>query len=297
VLAGVRHSEVYFHSTDYYVRPGNPDDSGNVTHHDTTPVGGLMFDASDRLHLYLSAGKGFETPTFNELSYRADGLSGLALNLKPSISRNTELGAKWLDAGRLTANLALFRADTTDELAVARNVGGRSSFQNVGEARRQGVEATLGLTLTRQFDVDFSYTYVDATFRTAYRICTTPPCATPNVLVPAGARIPGVARNQGFARLKWRSGDWNAALELQGASGVGVNDQASESAPGYVVGHVDVGHTWAPAAGRLRLFGRVENVLDKRYIGSVIVNEANGRYYETALGRNFLAGVQWQFGP
>ena len=32
---------------------------------------------------------------------------------------------------------------------------------------------------------------------------------------------------------------------------------------------------------------RVDNVLDRRYAGSVIVNESNGRYYEPAPGRNY----------
>jgi iron complex outermembrane receptor protein len=39
-------------------------------------------------------------------------------------------------------------------------------------------------------------------------------------------------------------------------------------------------------------FVRVDNVTDKEYIGSVIVSEANGRYYEPAPTRNFLVGVQ-----
>ncbi|EFS9233199.1 TonB-dependent receptor, partial [Salmonella enterica] len=45
------------------------------------------------------------------------------------------------------------------------------------------------------------------------------------------------------------------------------------------------------------IFGRVDNLFDKEYIGSVIVNESNGRYYEPALGRNYGVGINlaWQF--
>ena len=35
------------------------------------------------------------------------------------------------------------------------------------------------------------------------------------------------------------------------------------------------------------LFGRVDNLFDKEYVGSVIVNESNGRYYEPSPGRNY----------
>jgi iron complex outermembrane receptor protein len=297
VLAGVRHSEVQFRSRDNYIRTGNPDDSGGVTHSDTTPVAGLMFSPTETLRLYASAGRGFETPTFNELSYRADGAAGLAFNLKPAVSQNYELGAKWRGAAGVAAEVAVFRADTDDELAVARNVGGRSSYQNVAAARRQGVEATFDVPLPRNLDFSVSYTWVDATFESAYRVCNAPGCTVPNVLVPAGSRIPGVARSQGFARLQWQAGEWNAAAELQGMSGMVVNDIASESAPGFLLGNVEAGRNWALATGRLRLFARVENLLDKDYIGSVIVNEGNGRFYETGLGRNYLAGAQWQWKP
>jgi iron complex outermembrane receptor protein len=37
---------------------------------------------------------------------------------------------------------------------------------------------------------------------------------------------------------------------------------------------------------------RVDNVGDKEYIGSVIVSEANNRFYEPAPTRNVMAGVQ-----
>jgi len=297
VLAGVRHTEVEFVSDDHYVRPGNPDDSGRVTHSNTTPVGGLMFNATDELHLYLSTGKGFETPTFNELSYRADGQPGLALTLRPAISRNYEVGAKLKTDAGIDAAFALFRADTDDELAVARNSGGRSSYQNVAKARRQGVEASLTLPLGDVFALDVSYTFIDATFESSYLICTGAPCTTPTVRVPAGSRIPGVARHQGYTRLDWHEGEWNGAFEVVGSAGLGVNDPGTERAAGYVIAHAEAGRNFELAAGRLRAFGRIENLFDRDYVGSVIVNEGNGRYYETGIGRNFLAGVQFQWRP
>jgi hypothetical protein len=39
-------------------------------------------------------------------------------------------------------------------------------------------------------------------------------------------------------------------------------------------------------------FARIDNALDRRYAGSVIVNEANGRYFESAPGRNWVVGIQ-----
>lgn len=39
------------------------------------------------------------------------------------------------------------------------------------------------------------------------------------------------------------------------------------------------------------MFSRVDNVFDRRYVGSVIVNEGNGRYFEPAPGRNWGGGA------
>ena len=68
LTGGARHSEVKFDSADHYITDANPDDRGNVGYSATTPVAGLMWRASDTTHLYASYGKGFETPTFNELA-------------------------------------------------------------------------------------------------------------------------------------------------------------------------------------------------------------------------------------
>ncbi|QJW84068.1 TonB-dependent receptor [Ramlibacter terrae] len=77
VTAGLRHSRVSFDSRDRYIAPGNGDDSGSADYSAVTPALGLVFHVNDKLNLYASAGKGFETPTFNELSYRPGGAPGL----------------------------------------------------------------------------------------------------------------------------------------------------------------------------------------------------------------------------
>ena len=295
LLVGARHSEVEFRARDNYVTAGNPDDSGSVRYRDTTPVAGLMFEPGENLRFYASAGRGFETPTFNELGYRADGGAGLSFDLRPAISHNVELGMKWRGEGDTRLEAALFRADTDDELAVVRNVGGRSSFRNVGGARRQGLEASFETALSDRWHLQLAYTWLDATFRSAYLVCTGAGCTVPSTPVAAGARIPGVARQQFFGRLQWQGNAWSAAAETDGVSDVVVNDVASESAPGYLLLHLEAAREWKFASGGLRAFARIDNALDHDYIGSVIVNEGNGRFYEPGPGRTFLVGAQWQW--
>lgn len=293
LLAGVRHSDVEFTARDRFITATNPDDSGEVEHADTTPVAGLMFHANDDLRVYASMGRGFETPTFNELGYRADGGAGLAFELRPAVSRNVELGMKWRNARDARLQAALFRADTHDELAVARNVGGRSSFQNVSSARRQGFEASFDTALGADWNLQLAYTFLDATFQSAFLVCTGAGCSVPTTPVAAGSRIPGIPRQQFFGRLQWRGDAWSAAMETVGVGDVVVNDIASESAPGYFLLNLETARQWNVGTGGLRVFARIDNVVDQSTIGSVIVNEGNGRFYEPGPGRGFLLGAEW----
>lgn len=295
VLAGVRYSSVDFRSRDRYIVGANPDDSGSRHYSDTTPVAGLAFRASEPLRLYVSMGRGFETPTFNEMSYRADGGAGLAFDLKPSVSDNYEFGAKWRGAADLAIDAALFRADTGDELAVARNTGGRSSYRNVGNARRQGFEFTAAMPLPRGLRAELAYTWLDARFRSAYLICVSPGCTVPNVTVPAGARIPGVPRHMGQLVLGYSPGPWSGSLEVTGMSGLVANDVGSVTSPGFMLLNAELGRNFGFSSGTLRVFARGENLLDRKYVGSVIVNEGNSRFFESGLDRSGTIGAQWQW--
>jgi iron complex outermembrane recepter protein len=39
-------------------------------------------------------------------------------------------------------------------------------------------------------------------------------------------------------------------------------------------------------------YARIDNLFDEKYVGSVRVNDANSRFYEPALGRNWIMGVK-----
>jgi iron complex outermembrane receptor protein len=45
-------------------------------------------------------------------------------------------------------------------------------------------------------------------------------------------------------------------------------------------------------AGRIAGKASLDNVFDRRYVGSVVVNESNGRYFEAGAGRTLLVGVR-----
>jgi len=297
VNAGARHSDVRFSVDDHYITAASPDDSSRAAYGATTPVAGLLFRAAPRWHLYAAYGNAFETPTFNELGYRPDGSAGINFALVPARSRNGEFGSKLKFAGGGEFDLAVFQADTRHELAVDTSSGGRTTYQNIDRARRRGVEAKLDLPLTDAWHIEAAATHLDATFRAPFLTCpAASTCTTPNTLVAAGAHIPGVPKDFASAALRYHfASGWNAALEANAASSTPVNDLNTESAPGYASFNGVLGYAFTRGNAKISTFLRLNNITDRHYAGSVIVNESNGRYYEPAPGRNVFAGctITW----
>lgn len=285
--AGVRYSSVWFDSNDHYIAPGNGDDSGDASYHHWLPAGSLKYALTDAWNLYLAAGRGFETPTINELSYRADGQSGFNFDLKPSTNDTVEVGSKTrIGNGLLTA--ALFQTDTDDEIVVASSMGGRTTYKNTGKTRRQGAELALDQRFAGDWRVKASWTWLDATYRS--NVCQGQNCD--------GNRMPGIARNMGFASLGFIPDEgWYAGTDVRYMGDIMANDENTAKAPSYTVVGLNTGYKFNYSQLTVDIFGRVDNLFDKEYIGSVIVNESNGRYYEPAPGRNYGVGINlaWQF--
>ena len=290
--AGVRRSNVRFVSHDEYVVGTNPDDSGKASYSAMLPVLGVLYALRPDVHLYATAGRGFETPTLNEIGYRPNGLTGLNFDLKPSRSNSAELGVKVNSDtfGALTA--AVFGTRTTNEIVTLSNTGGRTTYQNVASTRRLGLELEWSKQLPHDLGLQAAYTLLDAQYTDAFLSCTTTPCTTPATPIASGNRIPGVARNALFAALAWAPPrGWRAGVEARALSRVFVNDTNSDAASSFVTANVSAGYQLPLGAWQLSAFGRIDNVTNRRYVGSVIVNEGNGRYFEPAPGRTFFAGI------
>ena len=293
ISGGARRSKVEFESRDYYVVGVNPNDSGAVDFSRTTPVLGVLYKLAPRWNVYANYGEGFETPTFAELAYRSNGATGLNFALQPARSRHAEFGLKGIIGNNARLNAALFRIDTRNEIVTNASSGGRTDFRNASKTQRDGVELSFEGKLPLGFEAYAAYTWLNARFTDAFR------AGTPPVTVPAGNRLPGVARSVLYGELVWRHASYgfHAALEYRASSKIYVNEANVDAAAGYGVANIRAGFQQQFGGGKnkggwkLSEFVRVDNVTDQRYIGSVIVAEARGRYFEPAPGRNVLVGV------
>lgn len=291
LLAGVRNSTVHVASKDHYIGPGNGDDSGTVSYHALMPVLGATFKATPDVNVYASYGKGFETPTFNELSYRSiNGTqTGLNLDLAAAKSNNAELGLKARLGKRMQGSMAVFHIITKNELTVLANAGGRAVYQNAASTRRDGIEARLDGAWGNGMGLALAYTLLRATYTQSF--CNGP-CA-PATTVAAGSRLPGVPGQTLYGELSWRQhpDGFHVALEGRYSGKVYVDDLNSDAASAYFIASLRAGLERKLGSWTLKGYARIDNLANRRYAGSVIVNESNRRFFEPAPGRTWLAGV------
>jgi iron complex outermembrane receptor protein len=294
--AGVRGVDFSFVSQDHYIVGTNGNDSGAVDYSATLPALGVLFAATDRVHLYLSAGRGFETPTLNELAYRPDGKPGLNLALQAAKSDNYELGAKLRLSSSSELTAAVFETDTTNEIVTQTNVGGRSTYQNSSATRRRGTELGWSMSSGSDWHTQVAYTWLDAIYQDGFQTCTATPCAAPNVPIAAGNKIPGIPEQALYGSFSWTHlQHWRADAEARYLTKVFVNDLNSDSAASYSIASASGSYVTKIGSWQVTAFVRVDNLFDKQYAGSVIVNEGNSRFFEPAPGRTYAAGLTGAF--
>lgn len=292
--AGLRGGSVELRAEDRYL--ANGDDGGSSRFRYANPVLGARWQAAQELMLYASVGRGYETPTLNEVAYRADGQSGFNAQLRAQRSRHVEAGLKWRPRSDATLEVAAFDALTRDEIVVASNSGGRSTFRNAARTRRGGLEVAADAKLAGGLSARAALTWLDARFDEAFDACATTPCTTPNAVVAKGNRIAGTARHSAYVGFAWRpNADHELGLEWRGKSAAAVNDLNSDFAPGHGLLALRATSVLLRSSdgATVELFARLDNALDQRHVGSVIVNEGNARNFEPGMPRTLSVGLRW----
>jgi len=270
VDAGVRRSRIAIDTRDRYL--ANGDDGGAVRFARTSPVAALHWHPRDGASMHVAWGRGFETPTLNELAYSPTG-DGPNRDLHAALSSQWELGGAYSHGSQQWTG-ALFDVRTRDEIVVASSSGGRTTYRNAAGTQRRGLET--GWTLrTGRLEAQLAATWLDARLRDA-----------------AGeSRLPGTARAWGSAGLRYRARDaLTVGIGIEASAAIEAGDGVR--APGFASVHLLATREWQWNQNRIRTFARIDNLLDRRHAASVIVAQAQGRFFEPAPGRAFVLGVQ-----
>lgn len=288
---GVRADNTTFEVRDAFLSDGR-DDSGKRSMRAVSPMAAFAVPVTARHWLYANVSSAFETPTTTELGNQADGSAGLNPDLRPQYSTTYEAGIKGFAIARVQYDIALYSSNVRDELIPFDIGSGRTAFRNAGRTRRRGAETSVGtelgpLTLTA------AYTY--SHFRFVNFLAGTP------AVQFAGKAIPGIPEHQAQtnARLRYR----NAFLvaEWLAKSKVHVNDANAAAAPGYALTNLRLGASRALGQPWLAPVIGVQNLFDRKYVGSVAVNAAGAlataKFYEPGPGRTWFAGVSAATAP
>ena len=288
--AGLRADYVIFDIDDRFVIPAgpgqNPDDSGRRTLRAWSPMAGIVARVGTLTSAYANVSTAFETPTATELGNRPEGAGGINRDLDPQTAMTYEIGLKGIFATRLRYDVAAFLTGVKDELIPFEIPGGagRRYFRNAGRTERRGLETGLELTAGAT-TLTSAYSYSDFRFDD-YAVTTGTVTQRYD-----GKRIPGIPLHQLQASVTLRRSRLFFTGEGVVSSRVLVDDANTAAAAGWAIANVRTG-------GRIPIGGTVvmpvvalQNVFDRRYAGSVVVNAAGGRFYEPAPERTISVGV------
>ena len=258
----------------------------------------MKLSPSAGLTTYASYNEGMRAPTAMELTC-ADPTAPCKLPnsfladppLKKVVAKTIELGARGKQ-GETSWSASIYRTDLLDDIQFVSSGGAINAgfFQNVGKTRRIGLELTAA-SKWGPLGVSARYGLIDATFRsgfTAHSAGNSSADANGDIVVASGSRIPSIPRQTLRLRVDLDAGDAlsvGANLVASSSSrlrGDENNQDVHGAVPGYAVLNLDGIYRFAK---RWELFGRVDNVFNRKYSNFGI------------LGRNVFANPTRTFDP
>ncbi|NMF99268.1 TonB-dependent receptor [Aromatoleum toluolicum] len=261
--------------------------NGDFTYHKLNPALGLTWEAAPALTVYGGFSQGNRAPTPIELGC-ADPENACSLPnamaadpfLDQVVTRTFELGVRGKLAGNVQWNASAFRSTNRDDILFVGTGGSLGYFTNFGRTRREGIE--LGLTGdSGALDWRVNYSYLEATFQSSACILAEnnstegDGCPDDEIRVSRGDRLPGLPRHSLKLGLDWRASDaLRLGADVLAYSGQYVRGNENNrhepdgefggrgKLPGYAVVNVSADYRFARG---WTLFGRIDNLFDKRY--------------------------------
>lgn len=296
VTAGARLGEVRFESRDFIpVTAQNADGSGKVRYSQFSPAVGVTRHVSPNTNVFVNYGRGFETPTLAEVAYASSSAgttptSTFNQSIRASKNDQAEFGIKWRPDSGQRLSAVFFWVSSTDEIVTDQSAFGRTSFKNAPKTKRLGAELSWVRNWSDQWRSVFAASVINATYDTAFVAGTTP--------IASGTNIPGIPGHVVFGEIEWAESrnaraipqGWSAGIEIQSVGRRYANDTNTLSADPFETVALRAGYSRNIGVTDLQFFARIDNLLDKKYVGSVIVNNASP--FEPSPERNWMFGVK-----
>jgi iron complex outermembrane receptor protein len=248
----------------------------------------LLKKITPDISVYVSASRGFSTPTATEL-LRSNGIIGT--NLQPGDGIDYELGTRGaLFNNRLQFDLNTFYFRLKNMIVQRIDTAGVYYYVNAGSTKQQGIEANVQYQVINnpnwflnKLKAWISYTNHDFHYKDFQQVKTD----------FSGKQLPGVAPATVVAGLDLSAGKgWYSNITYTYSDAIALNDANTDIAGSYNLLGMRAGCKNIKLAGlKLEIFGGVENMFNTKYSLGNDINAAAGRYYNAAPGINYYAGI------
>jgi len=285
LYTGARRTELDIDVVDDFIIPpennsgGNPDDSGARDYRETSYAFGANYLLDSAWELFIGSGRGYETPTLTEMAYKS-GATGLNTELEAAINRQQQWGINYHPDETREFSLTQFMIDTDNEIVVDQSFNGRTSYRNAAATERKGIEFFGRYDINPKLRMQLSLQSLDAIYSAGQW---------------SGNQLPGVAGEQYQLGVQWRpfaTDIMQLGLGAQQRARIYTADNNQVYAPDFHTVDISAQGTYPLNSLHFDWWLKLANLADENYVGSVIVNQANGRAFEPALGRNFSAGIK-----
>jgi iron complex outermembrane recepter protein len=248
------------------------------------PEIGATYKLIPTLTLYAGYSEANRAPTAAELGC-ADPDSPCLLDnflvadppLHQVVSRAIEAGLRGrfkpsTEGTAFSWNLGLFRTDNSDDIInVASPIPNRGYFVNGGDTRRQGMEAQAEYHDAR-WSAHAGYSFLDATFQSALAISSpfNPAAGADGIVrVTPGDELASAPRHRFKTGVDYAfTRRWKAGAELITVSRQYLEGDVSNRNPQIPAYYVVNLHTSYELTQNCDLFGRIQNLFDRRYYTS-----------------------------
>jgi len=257
------------------------------------PALGATYKLLPTVTVYGGWSQNTRTPTASEIECSnpltpcllPTNLAGDPPNLRQVVARTEELGLRGKSAiqaartAEVSWNLSLFRTLLHDDIfGIATSVS-QGFFQNIGDTRRQGIEAGINYRAER-WSAFANYSLVQATFQSPL---TVPSPSNPSqdalgdIQVEPGDHLPGIPDHRLKLGVDYEFiPDWTVGATLNYVSSAYyVGDESNQLAP--IPGYTTVNlHTAYKPIKHLQFFATFNNLLNRKYATWGILSDPTG---------------------
>lgn len=241
---------------------------------------------SEALSVFASYSDGFSPPSLAEVRPSTNTFSN---SLKAETGNNLEAGARGMFSDRFGYDIVVYDFRLRNTIVVQRNDEGADYFVNAGKTSQRGIEALASYdfgsedAFLSRFKVWASYAYQHYRFK-EYVIIDED--FSGNALTGIAPTVFSSGLDVDFKKR------FSANLTLNYVDHIPLNDANTAFADAYVLlGLRTAWNTVLKETSRFEVFAGIDNALDERYSLGNDLNAFGGRFYNTAMPRNYYAGI------